>query len=118
MMRWAHGHQIKAISKFALAIIDKQTGNQAELARAQGKQEAATNNSRGSFTTRGSTLKTSPNGFAYRFWPIRSRVAVRCAGRLIGRVKVTSICSSPHSASGCERCPPSGALIRKARSKG
>src|SRR5215468_3247330 len=41
MMPWAHGHQIKAISKFALAIIDKQTGNQAELARAQGNQEAA-----------------------------------------------------------------------------
>jgi hypothetical protein len=36
MMPWAHGHQIKAISKFVLAIIDKQTGNQAELARAQG----------------------------------------------------------------------------------
>jgi len=33
MMSWAHGHQIKAISKFALAIIDKQAGNQAELAR-------------------------------------------------------------------------------------
>ncbi|HEX5081545.1 MAG TPA: hypothetical protein VFY40_05840 [Blastocatellia bacterium] len=41
MMPWAHGHQIKAISKFVLAIIDKQTGCQAELARAQGNQEAA-----------------------------------------------------------------------------
>ncbi len=35
MMPWAHGHQIKAITKFVLAIIDKQTGNQAELARSQ-----------------------------------------------------------------------------------
>ena len=26
MMLWAHGHQIKAITKFVLAIIDKQTG--------------------------------------------------------------------------------------------
>ena len=24
---WAHGHQTKAITKFVLAIIDKQTGN-------------------------------------------------------------------------------------------
>jgi hypothetical protein len=41
MMPWAHGHQIKAISKFVLAIIDKQTGCQTELARTQGNQEAA-----------------------------------------------------------------------------
>jgi hypothetical protein len=41
MMPWAHGHQIKAISKFVLAIIDKQTGCQAKLARTQGHQEAA-----------------------------------------------------------------------------
>jgi hypothetical protein len=41
MMPWAHGHQLKAISKFVLAIIDKQTGCQAELARTQGNQEAA-----------------------------------------------------------------------------
>jgi len=40
-MPWAHGHQIKAITKFVLAIIDNQTGNQAELARTQGNQEAA-----------------------------------------------------------------------------
>lgn len=41
MMPWAHGHQIKAISKFVLAIIEKQTGCQAQLARTQGNQEAA-----------------------------------------------------------------------------
>src|SRR6266540_3056240 len=41
MMPWAHGHQIKAITKFVLAIIEKQTGCQAELARTQGSQEAA-----------------------------------------------------------------------------
>src|SRR6266498_1644273 len=45
MMPWAHGHQIKAITKFVLAIIEKQTGCQAELARlfakrAQGPDEA------------------------------------------------------------------------------
>ena len=41
MMPWADAHQIKAITKFVLAIIDQQTGNQAELARTQGNQEAA-----------------------------------------------------------------------------
>jgi hypothetical protein len=41
MMPCAHGHQIKAISKFVLAIIENQTGCQAELARTQGNQEAA-----------------------------------------------------------------------------
>jgi hypothetical protein len=42
MMPWAHGHQIKAIATFVAAIIAKQTGCQAELARTQGNQEAAT----------------------------------------------------------------------------
>jgi hypothetical protein len=37
----AHGHQRKAIATFVAAIIDKQTGCQAELARTQGNQEAA-----------------------------------------------------------------------------
>ena len=41
MMPWAHGHQLKAIAKFVLAIIEKQTGCQAELVRSQGNQEAA-----------------------------------------------------------------------------
>lgn len=41
MMPWAHGHQIKGISKFVLAIIEKQTGNQADLARGHGNKEAA-----------------------------------------------------------------------------
>ena len=41
MMPGAHGHQIKAMAKFVLAIIDKQTGCQAELVRKQGNQEAA-----------------------------------------------------------------------------
>lgn len=36
-----HGHQIKSIATFVAAIIEKQTGNQAELARTQGNQEAA-----------------------------------------------------------------------------
>jgi hypothetical protein len=38
----AHGHQLNAISDFVAAIIDKQTANQAALARAFGNQEAAT----------------------------------------------------------------------------
>jgi hypothetical protein len=41
LLPWAHGHQRKAITTFVRAIIDKQTGCQAELARTQGPQEAA-----------------------------------------------------------------------------
>ena len=41
MLPWAHGHQRKAIRDFVRAIIDQQTGCQAQLARSFGKQEAA-----------------------------------------------------------------------------
>ncbi len=41
VLPWAHGHQLKGITTFIGAIIDKQTGNQAELARGMGNQEAA-----------------------------------------------------------------------------
>lgn len=37
----AHGHQLKAITTFVSAIIDRQTGTQAALARRCGNQEAA-----------------------------------------------------------------------------
>jgi hypothetical protein len=39
---WAHGHQRKAIRDFVQAIIDRQTGCQAQLARCFGNQAAAT----------------------------------------------------------------------------
>jgi hypothetical protein len=38
---WAHGHQLNALTIFVAAILDKQTGCQAELARTQGNQKAA-----------------------------------------------------------------------------
>ena len=38
---WAHGHQIKGLTKYVAAILRKQTGCQAQLARTQGNQEAA-----------------------------------------------------------------------------
>jgi hypothetical protein len=41
LLPWAHGHQLKAITTFVAAIIAKQAGCQAELARTQGNQEAA-----------------------------------------------------------------------------
>ena len=41
LLPWAHGHQLKGITTFVQAIINKQTGNQAELARGLGNQEAA-----------------------------------------------------------------------------
>jgi hypothetical protein len=40
LLPWAHGHQIKGITAVVEAIIEKQTGNQAELARSFGNQEA------------------------------------------------------------------------------
>ena len=33
VLPWAHGHQLNGIATFVGALIDKQTGNQAELAR-------------------------------------------------------------------------------------
>jgi hypothetical protein len=42
LLPWAHGHQRKAIGDFVRAIIDEQTGGQAQLARRFGNQEAAT----------------------------------------------------------------------------
>src|SRR2546422_9095292 len=41
VLPWAHGHQLKGIAIFVRAIIEKQTGTQAELARGLGNQEAA-----------------------------------------------------------------------------
>ncbi len=41
VLPWAHGHQLKGITTFVRAIIEKQSGNQAELARGLGNQEAA-----------------------------------------------------------------------------
>lgn len=40
LLPWAHGHQIKAIAAIVEAILEKQTANQAELARQFGNQEA------------------------------------------------------------------------------
>jgi hypothetical protein len=41
VLPWAHGHQVKGITTFVGAIIEKQSGTQAELARGLGHQEAA-----------------------------------------------------------------------------
>lgn len=40
VLPWAHGHQVKGIATFVGAIIEKQSGTQAELARGLGNQEA------------------------------------------------------------------------------
>lgn len=40
MLPWAHGHQIKALAVMVEAILERQTGNQAELVRGLGNQEA------------------------------------------------------------------------------
>ena len=41
MLPWAHGHQLKATQDFVTAIIERQSGCQAQLARGLGNQEAA-----------------------------------------------------------------------------
>src|SRR2546430_16347460 len=41
VLPWAHGHQLKGITAFVGAILEKQTGTQAGLARGLGNQEAA-----------------------------------------------------------------------------
>lgn len=41
VMPWAHGHQIKGLTRYVAAILRRQTGCQAQLARTQGNQEAA-----------------------------------------------------------------------------
>jgi Transposase DDE domain len=41
VLPWAPGHQLKGITTFVNALIEKQTGTQAELARGLGNQEAA-----------------------------------------------------------------------------
>jgi hypothetical protein len=41
VLPWAPGHQRKGITTFVDAIIEKQTGTQAKLARGLGNQEAA-----------------------------------------------------------------------------
>src|SRR5271156_5216748 len=41
MLPWAHRHQLKGITDYVAAIIEKQSGNQAEIARSFGNQEAA-----------------------------------------------------------------------------
>jgi hypothetical protein len=40
VLPWAHGHQLKGLTTFVGAIIEKQSGSQAELARGLGNQEA------------------------------------------------------------------------------
>jgi hypothetical protein len=39
---WLHGHQMKGMAAIVEAILERQTGNQAQLASTQGNQEAAT----------------------------------------------------------------------------
>jgi hypothetical protein len=41
VLPWAHGHQLKGITTFVGAVLEHQTGTQAELVRGLGNQEAA-----------------------------------------------------------------------------
>lgn len=41
ILPWAHGHQLNGLTDYVIAILDRQTGNQADLVREMGNQEAA-----------------------------------------------------------------------------
>jgi hypothetical protein len=43
VLPWAQGHQLKGGTPFVCALIEKQSGNHAEVARGLGNQEAAGN---------------------------------------------------------------------------
>jgi hypothetical protein len=60
LLPWAHGHQRQAITTFVAAIITKQPGCQAELARTQGNQEAAVKR----LSRRLQNERLKPNDFA------------------------------------------------------
>ena len=60
MLPWAHGHQLKGITDYVIAILDRQTGHQADLVRGLGNQEAALLClSRLNYTARGHKLRFS-----------------------------------------------------------
>ena len=91
LLPWAHGHQRKAIIDFVAAIIEQQTGNQAQLARQFGNQEAA--------VKRLSRLlhnqRLSPNDLAEAVFLQAIKQlpeAANCDWPLIGRLKATIIC--------------------------
>jgi hypothetical protein len=91
MLPWAQGHQLNGIATFVGALIDKQTGNQAELARGLGNQEAAVKRlSRLLHNERLAPhrLADAVLGQALTQLPPRAK----CAWRWIGRSKGRSIC--------------------------
>ena len=47
MLFWAHGHQIKGLTDYVFAILDRQTGNQADLVRELGIRRQHSNACRG-----------------------------------------------------------------------
>lgn len=112
----AHGHQIKAIATFVATIIAKQSGCQAELARAQGNQEAA--------VKRLSRLlhneRIRPKDFAE--WLCRQaleQLPRRGKVRLtIDWTKASSTCWSFRWSSVAGQCRSSGAPMSSQRSKG
>ncbi len=80
MLPWAHGHQIKGLTDYVIAILDRQTGNQAELVRELGNQEAALKRlSRLNYNERLSPRKLADSVLAQAISQLPKRGKVRLA---------------------------------------
>jgi len=116
LLPWAHGHQVKSIATFVAAILEKQTGNQAELARTQGNQEAAVKRLSRLIHNERLNPKVFPNGFAEK----RSndcRALAKSGSRLTGRPMMISACWPSLWSLGAGRCRSSGAPMSNPSSK-
>ncbi len=117
MLPWAHAHQVKALTTFVAAILEKQTGNQAALARAQGNQEAACKR----LARLLHNPRLAPKALAEPFVTklcANCRATAWCAVPLIGRAKATNICSLSRSSSDGAPSQFIGAPMPRACSKG
>ena len=112
MLPWAHGHQRNAIRDFVRAIIDQQTGCQAQLARSFGKQEAAVK--RLSRLLHNERLEPRHLADAVLLQALTQLPAtVQCGWPSTGRSRGTSICWSSPSWSGAGPCLYIGAPMMR-----
>src|SRR2546427_8231862 len=88
VLPWAHGHQLKGITTFVGAILEKQTGTQAGLARGLGNQEAAVKRlSRLLHNPRLAPHRLADAVLAQALWqlPPRGKVRLRVLATFIGK---------------------------------
>src|SRR5215210_6548833 len=110
VLPWAHGHQLKGITTFVGAIIEKQNGTQADLARGLGTQEAA--------VKRLSRLLHNERLAPYRLADaVRRRCGrclpkAKCAWPATAPLKGRSICGWSRWSRGAGRCRSIGGPTR------